>query len=68
MKREGRVSPAPRNSPASTVALLRDVISRLTRVSEAIEDEEYRLAEAIASDLIDDLWPHIERLESGVWL
>jgi hypothetical protein len=53
-------SPAPRNSRETTVApgslvirtLLRDVVARLTRALEALEDADTLLAEAIVDDLL----------------
>jgi hypothetical protein len=62
MNAKAGISPAPRNSSARSVALLRNVIARLVVASEAIEDRDDRLAEAILGDLIDDLLQYVDRL------
>jgi hypothetical protein len=55
MNAKAGTPPAPRKTPATSVALLRDVIGRLIAASEAIEDGDCRLAESIIGDLIDDV-------------
>jgi hypothetical protein len=47
------------------VELLRDALARVIRASEALEDGELLLAEAILDDLAADLWAEIERREAA---
>jgi hypothetical protein len=47
------------------VLVLRDALARVIRTSEALQDGERLLAEAILDDLAADLWTEIERLEKA---
>jgi hypothetical protein len=48
-----------------TVELLRDVLARVVRASEALQDGELDFLAGLLHDLADDLWREVERLERG---
>lgn len=65
MKRVGRdlASSARRTQDSRASSFLRDVIARLTRALEAIEDGDNLLAEGIVVDLLPEFHEHLRIAE-----
>jgi hypothetical protein len=68
VKREGRVSPAQRQSAPSKVAAssaLRDALARVIRAIDAIADGDAAFGVQVLDDLAIDLSSQIERLRDA---